>query len=56
MNFFKRKPEEEADSYATAEVIAEEELVHAAKSKWQKLFPVLAAGSGLFSEGYVQSV
>lgn len=26
------------------------------KSRWSKIWPVLACGSGLFSDGYVQSV
>ncbi|KFZ02520.1 hypothetical protein V500_00142 [Pseudogymnoascus sp. VKM F-4518 (FW-2643)] len=59
MNIFRRNKAE--DATATTEEVAldgHEDLaaIVAEKSLWDKIFPILAAGSGLFSEGYVQSV
>ncbi len=57
-NPFRRKEKEEIDestppaSY-NADVVRIDEIP---KPFWQKVFPVIAAGSGLFSEGYVTSV
>ncbi|OBT59742.1 hypothetical protein VE04_00232 [Pseudogymnoascus sp. 24MN13] len=45
MNVFRRKNKTDDAVAVTDE-----------KTLWQKIFPILAAGSGLFSEGYVQSV
>ena len=59
MNVFRRNKAEDATAI-TEEVALEghEDLaaIVAEKSLWDKIFPILAAGSGLFSEGYVQSV
>jgi hypothetical protein len=60
MNVFSRKNKADDAAAATDEVALEghEDLaaIVAEKTSWQKVFPILAAGSGLFSEGYVQSV
>ena len=57
MNAFRRKTK---DAVVATEPALEghEDLavVVAEKNQWQKIWPILAAGSGLFSEGYVQSV
>lgn len=60
MNVFRRKNKSE-DSTAVSndsDLEGHEDLavVVAEKTQWQKIWPILAAGSGLFSEGYVQSV
>ncbi|RFU29933.1 hypothetical protein B7463_g6400, partial [Scytalidium lignicola] len=34
----------------------EEELLHSGKSTWDRMWPVLACGAGLFSDGYVNNV
>jgi hypothetical protein len=31
-------------------------LTEIPKSKWERLWPVLACGSGLFSDGYINNV
>lgn len=60
MNDFRRKNKTDDAVAVTDEVALEghEDLavIVAEKTLWQKIFPILAAGSGLFSEGYVQSV
>lgn len=60
MNIFRRKNEAQDATAVTDEQALEghEDLaaIVAEKTMWQKIFPILAAGSGLFSEGYVQSV
>lgn len=60
MNVFRRKNKAEDATAVTNDPALEghEDLavIVAEKTKWQKIFPILAAGSGLFSEGYVQSV
>lgn len=60
MNVFHRKNKDEDAAGVPEEVAVEghDDLaaVVAEKSLWSKVFPILAAGSGLFSEGYVQSV
>lgn len=39
------------------EAEAEDQLaLNPEKSTWQKVFPVMAAGSGLFSDGYLNNV
>lgn len=60
MNVFRRKNKADDAAAVTSEAALEgrEDLaaIVAEKSLWDKIFPILAAGSGLFSEGYVQSV
>jgi hypothetical protein len=51
-----RKKEPEAVVANTAPELNEDPLATVPKNKWQKIWPVLACGSGLFAEGYVQSV
>lgn len=44
---------------ATPEVIADVEnppLENREKSRWERSWPVIACGAGLFSDGYLQSV
>jgi hypothetical protein len=54
MNFFKSTKHDEA---VDPNVVAAEDLERVPnKSFIQRLFPVLAAGSGLFSEGYITNV
>lgn len=53
MPFFKKKVAVEDD---TIVVPPEKDIAAIPKTFVQKVFPVLAAGSGLFAEGYVQSV
>jgi len=55
MNLF-RKKEPEAVVASAAPEHNEDPLATVPKNKWQKIWPVLACGSGLFAEGYVQSV
>jgi hypothetical protein len=55
MNLF-RKKEPEAAVTDSAPELNEDPLATIPKNKWQKIWPVLACGSGLFAEGYVQSV
>lgn len=60
MNVFRRKNKDEDAAGVPEEVAVEGHddlaVVVAEKGLWSKVFPILAAGSGLFSEGYVQSV
>ncbi|KAL5350713.1 hypothetical protein V498_01320 [Pseudogymnoascus sp. VKM F-4517 (FW-2822)] len=60
MNVFRRKNKADDAAAVSNEVALDghEDLaaIVAEKSLWDKVFPILAAGSGLFSEGYVQSV
>lgn len=58
MNFLRNKKGEESAPVTETVVETEDTLAAtvAEKNKWQKIWPILAAGSGLFSEGYVQSV
>ncbi|OBT60434.1 hypothetical protein VE03_10134 [Pseudogymnoascus sp. 23342-1-I1] len=59
MNVFRRKNKEDSTVVTTDPALEGHEdlaVIVAEKSQWQKIWPILAAGSGLFSEGYVQSV
>ncbi|KFY42534.1 hypothetical protein V494_02367 [Pseudogymnoascus sp. VKM F-4513 (FW-928)] len=59
MNIFRRKNQAQAEDAPVDPALEGHEdlaVVVAEKTLWQKVFPILAAGSGLFSEGYVQSV
>lgn len=53
MNVFRKK--QPVDAVET-QGVDEDALASVEKTQMQKVFPVLAAGSGLFAEGYVQSV
>jgi hypothetical protein len=55
MNLFRKKEAETAVT-DTAPELNEDPLATVPKNKWGKIWPVLACGSGLFAEGYVQSV
>jgi hypothetical protein len=55
MNLF-RKKEPEAAVTDIAPELTEDPLATVPKNKWEKIWPVLACGAGLFAEGYVQSV
>jgi hypothetical protein len=58
MSMFGKKIEPQAasinDSPSTED--HDDPLATVPKNKWEKIWPVLACGSGLFAEGYVQSV
>ncbi|KFX94887.1 hypothetical protein V490_04108 [Pseudogymnoascus sp. VKM F-3557] len=62
MNVFRRKNKSEdvgvADTTNEPGLEGHQDLavIVSEKSLWDKIFPIMAAGSGLFSEGYVQSV
>jgi len=53
MNVFHRKGQSSA---LADDPLANDPLAAVPKSKWQRIWPVLACGAGLFAEGYVQSV
>jgi hypothetical protein len=58
MNMFRRKEKRDVavnDTYPVTDV-NDDPLASTPKNKWEKIWPVLACGSGLFAEGYVQSV
>jgi hypothetical protein len=57
MNMFRRKePAAAVDDVPPSGELTEDSLASVSKNKWEKIWPVLACGSGLFAEGYVQSV
>ena len=57
MNLFRKKESATAASDTSpVPELNEDPLASIPKNKWQKIWPVLACGSGLFAEGYVQSV
>jgi len=55
---FSRKNQEKSVAIVDSPdaAINEDPLAAIPKTQLQKVFPVLAAGSGLFAEGYIQSV
>lgn len=57
MNLFRKKESATATSDTSpVPELNEDPLASIPKNKWEKIWPVLACGSGLFAEGYVQSV
>lgn len=58
MGFFGKKNDDESAPVTETVLETQDGLAAtvAHKNQWQKIWPILAAGSGLFSEGYVQSV
>jgi hypothetical protein len=57
MNMFRNKePATAANDTPPSSELNEDPLASTPKNKWEKIWPVLACGSGLFAEGYVQSV
>lgn len=57
MNMFRKKePATAVSDTSPSPELNEDPLAALPKNKWEKIWPVLACGSGLFAEGYVQSV
>lgn len=56
MNLFRKKESSGEVVTDSAPELREDPLASVPKNKWDKIWPVLACGSGLFAEGYVQSV
>lgn len=56
-NFFKKEAahSQDVDTRPT-EVQADAALVHDGRTTWNKVWPIFAAGSGLFSDGYLNNV
>jgi hypothetical protein len=56
MNMFRKKPAVATGTDVSQQADYEDPLTNTPKNQWAKIWPVLACGSGLFAEGYVQSV
>lgn len=56
MNLFPKKEPQASVTDTAPELNSGDPLSTIPKNKWEKIWPVLACGSGLLAEGYVQSV
>jgi hypothetical protein len=55
MKFFGKKEEGDAQ-VATGSDTSGVVIVDSGKTYWQRLWPVMACGAGLFSDGYINNV
>lgn len=56
MSKYSQGAREVVEDNTNADLVAEESLTNTGKTTWSKIWPIMAAGSGLFSEGYLQNV
>jgi hypothetical protein len=56
MNVFRRNKEEAATTVDSAHDSTDDPLADIPKSQWERIWPVMACGAGLFSDGYINNV